>query len=268
LTRILLPNGSAINWPRVTFRPRERFVEPAPRRCYQNGMNRPQRSQRSALYWMAPAIAALAGCSHGHADEAKAAPPASASASSLVATSPVTVGAKAPDFTLKDLDGHEVHLADLRGKPVVLEWFNPKCPFVNKAHTEGSLKGTAARHAAEGVVWLGVDSSAPGKQGHDPAEIRDAVGRFGLTHPILVDESGAVGRAYGATNTPHMFVVDKTGVLVYAGAIDNSPDGEGQSPQGGPLVNYVDAALSDLAAGRPVQTPRTKAYGCGVKYGS
>ena len=235
-----------------------------------------KRPQRSAVYWLAPVVAALAGCSHDHPDEAKAAPPAPASASSLVAPSlaspaaaaPVDIGAKAPDFTLKDLDGHEVHLADLRGKPVVLEWFNPKCPFVNMAHTKGSLKNTAARHVAEGVVWLGIDSSAPGKQGHDPAEIRDAVGRFGLSHPILVDESGAVGRAYGATNTPHMFVVDKAGMLVYSGAIDNSPDGEGLSPQGGTLVNYVDAALSDLAAGRPVQTPRTKAYGCGVKYGS
>jgi peroxiredoxin len=231
-------------------------------------MNSSQRLQRSAPYWLAAAIAALAGCSHDHTDEAKAAPPAAASAGAPSAASPAEVGAKAPDFTLKDLDGHQVHLADLRGKPVVLEWFNPKCPFVNKAHTEGSLKSAAARHVAEGVVWLGIDSSAPGKQGHDPAEIRDAVGRFGLAHPILVDESGAVGRAYGATNTPHMFVIDKTGVLVYAGAIDNSPDGEGQSPQGGPLVNYVDAALADLAAGRAVQTPRTKAYGCGVKYGS
>lgn len=82
------------------------------------------------------------------------------------------------------------------------------------------------------------------------------------------DETGAVGHAYGATNTPHLFVVDKGGTLVYAGAIDNSPDAEGESPQGGPLVNYVDAALADLAAGRAVRAPRTKAYGCGAKYGS
>jgi peroxiredoxin len=229
------------------------------------------RSFALTVFLGVPAVAALSGCSHGHADEAKAAAPlaaAPASASASPAASPVDIGAKAPDFALKDLDGHEVHLADLRGKTVVLEWFNPKCPFVNMAHTKGSLKTTAARHAAEGVVWLGIDSAAPGKQGHDPADVRDAVGRFGLTHPILLDESGTVGRAYGATNTPHMFVIDKTGVLVYAGAIDNSPDGEGQSPQGGTLVNYVDAALSDLAAGRHVQIARTKAYGCGVKYGA
>jgi peroxiredoxin len=229
----------------------------------------------SALFarfgWLAvPALVVMAGCSRGHVDEAKAAPPQAPAASvdPLRVPTPAEIGTKAPDFTLNDLDGHAVHLADLRGKTVVLEWFNPKCPFVNKAHTVGSLKTTAARHAAEGIVWLGIDSSAPGKQGHDPAEIRDAIGRFGLTHPVLADESGAVGRAYGATNTPHMFVIDKAGVLVYAGAIDNSPDGEGQSPQGGALVNYVDAALSDLAAGRPVQIPKTKAYGCGVKYGA
>ena len=84
----------------------------------------------------------------------------------------------------------------------------------------------------------------------------------------LRDETGTVGRAYGATNTPQMFVIDAAGKLVYAGAIDNSPDGEGESPQGGQLVNYVDTALADLAAGRPVRTPRTKAYGCSVKYSS
>jgi peroxiredoxin len=181
---------------------------------------------------------------------------------------PATVGKPAPDFTLNDVDGHPVHLATHRGSVVVLEWFNPLCPFVNMAHTKGSLKGAAARHIAQGVVWLGIDSAAPGKQGYDPDAIRAAVQRFGLTHPILRDESGVVGRAYGATNTPHMFVIDKNGTLVYAGAIDNSPDAEGESPQGGSLVNYVDAALDDVAAGRAVRTPRTKAYGCGVKYGS
>ena len=133
---------------------------------------------------------------------------------------------------------------------------------------KGSLRDAAARHSPSGVVWLGVDSSAPGKQGYEPEAIRAAVTRFGLSHPILRDETGAVGRAYGATNTPHMFVIDKTGTLVYAGAIDNSPDAEGESPQGGSLINYVDAALDDLAAGHPVRVSRTKAYGCGVKYGS
>jgi peroxiredoxin len=213
------------------------------------------------------------GCSRGQVDlttpaSAASTPAATASTPAVTAGALADIGKPAPDFTLKDVDGHEVHLADSRGKVVVLEWFNPKCPFVNLSHTKGSLKGTAARHLAEGVVWLGIDSSAPGKQGYEPDEIRDAVKRFGLSHPILRDETGVVGHAYGATNTPHVFVIDKAGTLVYAGAIDNSPDAEGESPQEGPLVNYVDAALADLAAGRAVRVAKTKAYGCGVKYGS
>ena len=90
--------------------------------------------------------------------------------------------------------------------------------------------------------------------------------KFGLAHPILLDESGEVGRAYGATNTPHMFVIDDKGVLVYRGAIDNSPDGEGESAEGGKLVRYVDVALEELRAGKPVSVKETKAYGCSVKY--
>ena len=215
---------------------------------------------------LALALATGAACSRDGADVSTAA--YAAPAASSVESAPASIGKPAPDFTLKDLDGHSVRLADFRGKVVVLEWFNPKCPFVNLAHSKGSLKGAAARHMADGVVWLGVDSAAPGKQGYAVEDIRDGVNRMGLTHPILRDESGAVGHAYGATNTPHLFVIDKAGTLVYAGAIDNSPDAEGESPQGGALVNYVDAALADLAAGRPVRTPRTKAYGCGVKYGS
>ena len=178
------------------------------------------------------------------------------------------IGAAAPDFTLPDVDGHDVRLSSFRGKTVVLEWFNPGCPFVKLSHSNGSLKGTAARHMNDGVVWLGIDSAAPGKQGYDVDSIREGMKLFGIAHPILRDASGAVGHAYGATNTPHMFVIDRAGTLVYAGAIDNSPDGEGASPQGGALVNYVDAALEDLSAGRPVRVPRTKAYGCGVKYRS
>jgi len=180
--------------------------------------------------------------------------------------SPV-VDKPAPAFTLKDLDGKEVSLASFAGKTVVLEWFNPGCPYVKAAHTVGSLKENAKKHTASGVVWLAINSGAPGKQGHDPEANREALKTFGLTHPVLRDEDGKVGRAYGATNTPNMFVIDKQGTVVYAGAIDNSPDGEGQKAAGG-LVNYVDAALADLAAGRAVQTPVTKPYGCSVKYGS
>jgi peroxiredoxin len=178
------------------------------------------------------------------------------------------VGDAAPAFTLKDLDGKEVKLASFKGKTVVLEWFNPGCPFVKKAHGAGSLVDTARRHTKAGVVWLAINSGAAGKEG---AELKDnvaAVKNWSLPHPVLLDPTGTVGKSYGATNTPHMFVIDKAGKLVYAGAIDNSRDGEGKSPEGGKLINYVDAALEDVAAGRAVKTATTKAYGCSVKYGS
>jgi peroxiredoxin len=176
------------------------------------------------------------------------------------------VGAAAPDFALQDVDGNTVKLADYQGRVVVLEWFNPDCPFVKASHTKGSLVGTAGKQVDKGVVWLAINSNAPGKQGNGVERNREARKAYGMSHPVLIDEDGRVGRAYGATNTPHMFVIDRQGKVAYRGAIDNSPDGEGQSPQGGKLVNYVEAALDDVAAGRPVRTAETKAYGCTVKY--
>jgi peroxiredoxin len=183
------------------------------------------------------------------------------------ASSPV-IGKPAPDFALKDLAGNEVKLGSFKGKVVVLEWINPGCPFVQRSHSVGSLVDTAKRRMKDGVTWLAINSGAPGKQGADPAQNEEAVKKWSLPHPILRDATGTVGKAYGATNTPNMFVIDKTGKVVYAGAIDNSPDGEGKSPRGGKLVNYVDAALDDIAAGREVQTAVTRPYGCSVKYGS
>lgn len=182
----------------------------------------------------------------------------------------VMVGAAAPDFTLKDLDGKDVSLASFKGKTVVLEWFNPGCPFVKSSHSKGSLKGFAEKATKDGVVWLAINSGAPGKQGHGVDANKDGAKTFGLAHPILLDEAGTVGKAYGATNTPQMVIVDAKGVVVYKGAIDNSPDGEGESPQpdGAKLVNYVEQALGEIGAGKPVSTPETKAYGCSVKYGS
>ncbi len=176
------------------------------------------------------------------------------------------VGKAAPDFQLKDLDGKEVKLSSYKGKVVVLEWFNPGCPFVKKSHAKGSLKEAAAKHGKEGVVWLAVNSSGPGREGNGLAANKDAAKTWSLTHPVLVDETGSVGKAYGATNTPHMFVIDDKGTLVYRGAIDNSPDGEGESAPDGKLVVYVDDALTAIKAGKPLATAETKAYGCGVKY--
>lgn len=181
-------------------------------------------------------------------------------------TAPAALGQAAPDFTLPDLDGKTLRLSDFRGKTVVLEWFNPGCPFVQKSHTKGSLVDTAARLTKTGVVWLAINSSAPGKQGHGLDVNRKAKEQYGLSHPVLLDESGAVGRLYGATSTPHMYVIDAQGKLVYRGAIDNSPDGEAESPSDGKLVRYVEDAVSAVAAGKPVAVAETKAYGCSVKY--
>jgi peroxiredoxin len=212
-----------------------------------------------------------AGCQGNSAGPAAAsaekpgAPPGSA-AGAVTTTGGVEVGKPAPDFTLPDLDGKQVALSSFKGKTVVLEWFNPGCPFVKASHQKGSLKGTAKRHAEKGVVWLSINSGAPGKQGAGVEANREGKKSFELDNPILLDESGDVGRRYGATNTPHMYVIDPQGNLVYKGAIDNSPDGAGDSPEGGKLVNYVDAALGDLGAGRPVAIQDTKAYGCSVKY--
>jgi peroxiredoxin len=179
----------------------------------------------------------------------------------------IAPGTVAPDFTLKDLEGKPVHLADYKGKVVVLEWFNPDCPFVKASHTKGSLVGLAKKYTSQGVVWLAINSSAPGKQGNGLDRNRGAQKTFGLEHPILLDESGQVGHLYGASNTPHMFVIDKSGKVAYQGAIDNSPDGERGSPQGGTLVNYVDEAIGSLSTGKPVKDASTKPYGCSVKYG-
>jgi len=196
-------------------------------------------------------------------EAAKAAAPVASAATTLAA-----VGSLAPDFTLSDLDGKSVSLSAFRGKTVVLEWFNPECPFVRASHTKGSLKDAASRHEKEGIVWLAINSGAPGKQGAGRDANVQGRDRFGLTHPILLDESGKVGKLYGAERTPHVYVIDPKGTLVYRGAIDNSPDGEGDSPTSGTLIRHVDVALSELAQGKPVTVRETTAYGCSVKYGS
>ncbi|WP_394842991.1 thioredoxin family protein [Pendulispora brunnea] len=206
----------------------------------------------------------VAGCERGTPPEGAAFTTTTAATGSGQAVA--EVGRPAPDFSLRDLDGKVMNLRDYRGKTVVLEWFNPECPFVRASHTKASLKSFPSAQIAKGVVWLAVNSSAPGNNGHGAAKTAEARKRYGMTYPVLLDESGETGKRYGATNTPHMFVIDRQGVLVYKGAIDNSPDGEGESPEGGKLVNYVEAALDALAAGRPIAVKSTKAYGCGVKY--
>jgi peroxiredoxin len=228
------------------------------------------------------ALAALAACACDRASSVgpepvtsvSPAPPSSGvsapapSASANASMTQAAVGAAAPDFVLTDLDGRPVTLSSFKGKTVVLEWFNPGCPFVRKSHTVASLKDTPSRALKEGVVWLAVNSAAPGREGAGTDANRKVGAEYGMAYPILLDENGNVGRAYGATHTPHMFVVDPAGTLVYRGAIDNSPDAEGQSPTDGKLVNYVEEALAALKAHQPVKVPETKSYGCSVKYAS
>ena len=175
----------------------------------------------------------------------------------------ITVGQPAPDFSLPDLNGETVTLSDLKGKTVVLEWFNPGCPFVKYAHDDGPLDTLAAKHTSSPeVVWLAINSSAEGKQGHGLEVNKVAAAEWEMSHPILLDASGDVGHRYGAKTTPQMFIIDASGKVAYAGALDNAPFGKVE----GELTDFVSGALSDLAAGKPATPDHTKPYGCSVKY--
>lgn len=219
---------------------------------------------------MALVVTALGACKGGdttaapQGDKAGAAPTAKAEgAAGSASGAALEVGSKAPAFTLPDLDGAKVSLADHAGKVVVLEWYNPDCPFVKAAHTDGPLKDMAKRYADKGVVWLAINSGAPGKQGHGAERNRASRTEYGMDHPILLDEDGKVGRQYGATATPHMYVIDTKGTLVYRGALDNRP--LGRDPEG-PFAAYTQDAIEAALAGRPAPTQTTDAWGCSVKY--
>jgi peroxiredoxin len=176
------------------------------------------------------------------------------------------VGQAAPGFTLTDSNGKPRSLADFQGKVVVLEWWNPECPFVGKHYGSGNMQKLQKEWTARGVVWLTVDSSAPGKQGHMDGARANALmtERGGAPSAVLLDPDGKVGRAYGAKTTPHMFVIDGGGTLVYAGGIDDKPSTDRSDIA--TARNYVSAALAEVTAGRPVTTATSQPYGCGVKY--
>ncbi|HZW07844.1 MAG TPA: thioredoxin family protein [Phycisphaerales bacterium] len=175
---------------------------------------------------------------------------------------PAKVGETAPDFTLKDLDGKDVKLADFKGKIVVLEWFNPGCPFVVKNHkTFDTMRKTAADYKDKNVVWLAINSGAEGQQGAAKADNVKAKTDWKIEYPILLDTTGATGKAYGAKTTPHMYVIDKDGKLAYAGAIDNDRGAKKQGDK-----NYVKNAIDELIAGKKVTEATTEPYGCNVKY--
>lgn len=171
----------------------------------------------------------------------------------------LTVGQAAPDFRLRDLDGDTFALAELRGRPVVLEWINPNCPFSRRHSRQKTMQSTAAAHPE--AVWLAISSTRPGHGDHlAPAEFKAFLAEHGITYPVLEDASGEVGRAYGAKTTPHMFVIAADGVVAYAGAIDDDPRGRATA------VNYVASALDALAAGGRPEPGSTTPYGCSVKY--
>lgn len=191
-------------------------------------------------------------------------PPAPATEAAPAAAQPAQVGQPAPAFTLSDTEGKAHTLADYAGKTVVLEWFNPDCPFVKYAHGPGGpLASQPAAAIEQGVVWLAVNSGAAGKQGAGLERNVAARTEYAMAYPVLMDESGAVGKLYGARTTPHLYIIDPGGVLVYAGALDNAPLGEAE---GGTRTDHVSAALAALAGGQPLPVAETKPYGCSVKY--
>ncbi|MET3526265.1 thioredoxin family protein [Phenylobacterium koreense] len=176
------------------------------------------------------------------------------------------LGQPAPAFAAQDGDGKTRSLAEFKGKTVVLEWTNAGCPYVQKHYKSGNMQALQKSAARDGVVWLTLVSSAPGKQGYvSPAEARTwKASNDAGSAALLLDPGGQVGKAYDARTTPHMYVVDKAGTLVYMGGIDDRPTADPASLKG--AKNYVTAALSDVKAGRAVATPVSRPYGCSVKY--
>jgi len=189
-----------------------------------------------------------------------------AASTALIAADSPAVGTNAPDFSLTDSKGKTQSVSQYKGKYVVLEWFNPECPFVKKHYGSGNMQKLQEEFTGKGVVWLSIDSSAPGKEGHLTAEQANAkVSEWKTKQTALVlDPDGKAGQSYGAKNTPHMFVINPEGKIVYEGAIDSKA-----TPNPSDIANstnYVKVALEESLAGKTVTTANTKPYGCSVKY--
>ena len=170
----------------------------------------------------------------------------------------VSIGAKAPDFTLQDQNGKTISLHDFAGKIVVLEWTNPECPFVQRVYRDKTMQTLDSEYKDKNVVWFAINSSYFATNDTNKQWAVDQ----NISYPILNDSSGATGHAYHATNTPNMFIIGTNGVLLYEGAIDNDPEGEKTNDK----INYVRQALDEILAGKSVSDPQTKPYGCSVKY--
>jgi peroxiredoxin len=188
--------------------------------------------------------------------------------SALYAADVPPVGSVAPDFSLTDSKGKTHSLSQYKSKYVVLEWFNPECPFVKKHYGSENMQKLQQEYTSKGVVWLTIDSNAPGTEGNMTPEQAQKVMSSWKTHQtaLLLDPESKVARSYGAKNTPDMIVINPEGKIVYEGAIDNKAT---PNPSDIPSsTNYVKAALDESLAGKPVSNPTTKPYGCSVKYKS
>ena len=184
------------------------------------------------------------------------------------ANAAATVGQSAPAFTLRDTNGKTVNLADYKGKTVVLEWHNPECPFVKKHYDSANMQGLQSKYTKDDVVWLAVSSTEPGHQDYRKPDAMNAILKTSKASPTayLMDESGATGKSYGAKTTPHMYVIDGQGTLVYAGGIDDKRSANIADIKG--AKNFVSAALDEMKAGRAVSVSTSTPYGCSVKYKS
>jgi peroxiredoxin len=178
------------------------------------------------------------------------------------------VGQMAPDFVAVDTAGKQHRLSDFAGKFVVLEWTNPGCPFVRKHYNSGNMPATQKAATAQGVVWLSVNSTERAASDYLQPAALDAWMKSQKAAPtaVLMDEDGVIGQAYGARTTPHMFVIDPQGKLVYAGAIDSKASANPADIK--TATNYVKQAVGVATAGKPVSQAQTQAYGCSIKYAS
>lgn len=178
----------------------------------------------------------------------------------------VATGGEAPDFSLADASGTRHQLSGYRGKYVILEWINPECPFVRKHYDSGNMQMLQEEMTARGAVWLSIASSTPGKQGYyEAVEWLSLIESEGsAADAVLLDPEGDAGRLYGAKTTPHMFIINPEGILIYQGAIDDTPSAD---PSDIPdSVNFVRQAMDEALQGQPVSRDTTQAYGCSVKY--
>ena len=177
-----------------------------------------------------------------------------------------TVGQPAPGFALSDTNGKAVNLADYKGKTVVLEWHNPECPFVKKHYDSANMQGLQSKYTRDGVVWLSVSSTEPGHQDYKKPDVINALLQTSKASPTayLMDESGSTGKSYGAKTTPHMYVINPQGTLVYAGGIDDKRSANIADIKS--ANNYVAAALDEMKAGKSVSVSMSTPYGCSVKY--